>query len=100
LIVGYQSHGSLGRRLVEGENLVSIHGEKIAVKAQLHTLGGFSAHAGQSDLLTWLGTVAQARPRVVLIHGEDKQRSALAEKIQQRYRLKSTLPKMGDSIEL
>ena len=52
MIVGYQSHESLGRRLVEGQKLVSIHGEKVAVKAQVHTLGGFSAHAGQTDLLT------------------------------------------------
>jgi metallo-beta-lactamase family protein len=42
IIVGYQSHESLGRRLVEGDEVVSIHGEKIAVKAQVHTLGGFS----------------------------------------------------------
>src|SRR5262245_60319459 len=40
LIVGYQSHESLGRRLVEGANLVNIHGEKVAVKAKVHTLGG------------------------------------------------------------
>src|SRR5512137_2812104 len=58
LIVGYQSRESLGRRLVEGQKLVSIHGEKVAVKAQVHTLGGFSAHAGQTDLLKWFSVVA------------------------------------------
>jgi predicted metal-dependent RNase len=75
LIVGYQGEGSLGRRLVNGEKVVSIHGEKIAVAAKVHTLGGFSAHAGQTDLLHWFSALAPAKPRVVLTHGEDVQRS-------------------------
>jgi metallo-beta-lactamase family protein len=100
LIVGYQSRESLGRRLVEGEKLVSIHGEKVAVKATVHTLGGFSAHAGQTDLLTWFRAIAPSKPRVILTHGEDGPREALAQKIQQQFKLKSTLPAMGDTIEV
>lgn len=100
LIVGYQAHGSLGRRLVEGEELVSIYGEKIAVRAQVHTLGGFSAHAGQTDLLKWFSVLAPCKPRVILTHGEDGPRAALAKKIQQQFRLPSKLPKMGEVIEL
>jgi len=100
LIVGYQSPDSLGRRLVEGAKYVSIHGEKVAVKAQVHTLGGFSAHAGQSDLLSWVGALAPVKPRVVLFHGENQQRAALAKLIQQRYGLRSVMPNMGDVIEL
>ncbi|HAV61179.1 MAG TPA: MBL fold hydrolase, partial [Verrucomicrobiales bacterium] len=53
IIVGYQAHGTLGRRLVEGEKVVKIFGEEVAVKASVHSLGGFSAHAGQTDLLKW-----------------------------------------------
>ncbi len=100
LIVGYQGDGSLGRRLVEGEKLVSIHGEKIAVKGSVHTLGGFSAHAGQTDLLAWLGALAPGKPRVVLTHGEDRQRQMLAQKIQQRYKLQPVMPRMGETIQL
>jgi metallo-beta-lactamase family protein len=98
LIVGYQSRESLGRRLVEGEKLVSIHGEKVAVEAQVHTLGGFSAHAGQTDLLTWFSAIALSKPRVILTHGEDGPREELAKKIQQRFKLKSTLPQMNEVI--
>lgn len=98
LIVGYQSRESLGRQLVDGARLVSIHGEKIAVKAEVHTLGGFSAHAGQSDLLAWFGSLAGSRPRVVLTHGEDDPRQALAAKIQQQFKLRCQLPAIGDVI--
>ena len=100
LIVGYQGYGSLGRRLVDGAEEESIFGDKIAVKAKIHTLGGFSAHAGQTDLFHWFSIIAPSKPRVVLVHGEDDQRSALARLIQKRYRLPSTLPKMGETIEL
>jgi metallo-beta-lactamase family protein len=96
LIVGYQSRESLGRRLVEGEKLVTIHGEKIAVKAQVHTLGGFSAHAGQTDLMTWFSTLAPSKPRVVLTHGEDGPRATLAKLLQTRYGIKAALPVMGE----
>lgn len=100
LIVGYQSYDSLGRRLVEGAKLVSIHGQKIAVKAKVHTLGGFSAHAGQSDLLTWFGAVAKSKPRVILTHGENEPRNALAQLIKKRFGLPSSLPAMNETIEL
>ena len=100
LIVGYQSRESLGRRLVEGNKVVSIHGEKVVVKAKVHTLGGFSAHAGQTDLLKWFGSIAPSKPRVILTHGEDGPREALAKKIQQQFKLPSKLPQMGDVVEL
>jgi metallo-beta-lactamase family protein len=100
VIVGYQGDGSLGRRLVDGEKLVSIFGEKIAVKAQVHTLGGFSAHAGQTDLLAWFKVIAPSRPRVVLTHGENEPREILAQKIQQRFKLQPQLPELNEVIEL
>jgi metallo-beta-lactamase family protein len=100
LIVGYQSRESLGRRLVEGAKLVNIHGEKIAVKARVHTLGGFSAHAGQTDLLSWFSAIAPSKPRVILTHGEDEPRTTLAREIQKRFRLTSSLPALGETIEL
>jgi len=100
IIVGYQAYGSLGRRLVEGEKHVTIHGEKIAVKAKIHTLGGFSAHAGQTDLLNWFRIVAPSRPRVIVTHGEDGPRKQLAKLIQQEHGLKPALPDLGEDIVL
>ncbi len=100
LLVGYQAHGTVGRRLVDGATHVKIFGEKIAVKATVRTLGGFSAHAGQTDLLGWVDTIAPSRPLMVLTHGEDPQRRALAQCIRKRYPLKTLLPVQGDTIDL
>ncbi|MEI6682858.1 MAG: MBL fold metallo-hydrolase [Bacteroidota bacterium] len=100
LIVGYQAEGTLGRRLVNGDPYVTIYGEKIAVRAQIHKLGGFSAHAGQSELLDWFNALAPDRPRVVLTHGEDAARSTLANLIMHRYGLQPFLPQYGESVDL
>lgn len=100
VFVGYQGHGSLGRRLVDGAGRVTIYGEKIAVKARVHTLGGFSAHAGQSDLLDWLSTMVPAKPRVVLVHGENRSRVALAERIEERFALAPVMPGMREIVEI
>lgn len=100
LIVGYQSQGSLGRRIVERQPEISIFGEKKKLRAQVHTLGGFSAHAGQSDLLKWFSTLAPSKPKLVITHGEDGPRGALAAQIQKRHKLSALLPKIGDVIEL
>ena len=100
IIVGYQAPGSLGRLLVDGAKEVSIFGEKIRVRSVVHSLGGFSAHAGQSDLLDWFACLAPQRPRVVLTHGEDKGRTPLAALIEQRFGVKPHLPSLEEIIEV
>jgi len=100
LIVGYQGYGSLGRKLVEKQKTVTILGEKVPVKAKIHTLNGFSGHAGQSDLLKWFSPLASSKPRVILTHGEDPSRTGLAQAIKTRFKLTSTLPNQGDVIEI
>jgi metallo-beta-lactamase family protein len=99
VIVGYQGEGTLGRQLIEGAKHVTIFGEKIAVKARIHTLGGFSAHAGQTDLLQWFDHLAGCRPHVVLVHGEAKGRDALGALIEQRYGLPVAKPNLGDTLK-
>lgn len=100
IIVGYQAEGTLGRQLVDGAKSVRIFGETISVKAQVHLLGGLSAHAGQTDLLHWFDVMAGSRPRVVLSHGEDKGRKPLAAIISERYNITPVLPEYGQVIEI
>jgi metallo-beta-lactamase family protein len=100
LFVGYQGHGSLGRLLVDGKKSVNIFGEKIPVRASVHTFGGLSGHAGQSDLLHWFGSLASSRPRVILTHGEERGRQPLGKIIEERYKLPVLYPGMRDVIEI
>lgn len=100
VIVGFQAHGTLGRELVEGAKRVTIMGEPIAVKATIHTLGGFSAHAGQTELLEWLRPIAGAKPRVILNHGEDHAREGLARTIRHNFGIVSDLPVYREVISL
>ncbi len=100
MIVGYQGEGTLGRQLVDGAPEMKIFGETVAVKAKVHTLNGFSAHAGQTELLKWFRFLAPSKPQVVLTHGEARGREPLAELIHKRHGLKPVLPSQGDIIRL
>jgi len=66
---GFQAQGTLGRAIVERREYVRIHGSPVKVAARVHTLGGFSAHGDQHDLLRWYGSIP-GRPPVWLVHGE------------------------------
>lgn len=66
---GFQAEGTLGRAIVDGRETVRIHGSPVKVAARVHTLGGFSAHGDQQDLLRWYGAIP-GQPPVWLVHGE------------------------------
>jgi metallo-beta-lactamase family protein len=100
LFVGYQGHGSLGRMLVDGYDTVTIFGEKIPVRAKVHTFGGLSGHAGQKDLLHWFDSLAASRPRVILTHGEERARKPFGKLIKDRYRLPVEYPGLRETIEI
>ena len=78
IIIGYQAHGTPGRALVDGARTFKFGGENIAVNASIHTLGGFSAHAGQSQLLNWALQFREPRPGLYLIHGDTEAKAALS----------------------
>lgn len=100
LIVGYQAEGTLGRRIVDGAKRVRVMGELIAVKAKVYTLGGLSAHAGQSELIKWTAPLRASRPRVFLNHGEERPRSRLRDRLKRDLDLDAELPNFGTSVNL
>lgn len=96
---GYQANGTLGRMLVEGAKRVKIFGAPIAVKAKIHTLGGFSAHAGQSQLLDWTSRFHN-HSRFYLVHGEEAAQQALQAKLKHAQNIDAEIPAEGTRIEI
>jgi metallo-beta-lactamase family protein len=84
VIVGYQAHGTLGRRLVDGVEEIRLWGDNYAVRATVHTIGGLSAHADQADLLDWYGAFENTPP-LYLVHGEERAQQALEKKVKARF---------------
>ncbi|NMC09288.1 MBL fold metallo-hydrolase [Candidatus Microgenomates bacterium] len=71
VIVGYQVHGTLGRRIVDGEKILKIMGSEYENKAKVHTLGGFSGHGDERDLRYWLRSFGHTPKKIFLVHGDD-----------------------------
>jgi len=99
IIVGYQARGSLGRRLVEGQKQVRIHGENVEVRARIHTVGGLSAHGAQDDLARWYECMKN-RPPVYLVHGEEDARQAFAGYLAERSGATVHTPGSGQVLDL
>ncbi|NNJ90912.1 MAG: MBL fold metallo-hydrolase [Gammaproteobacteria bacterium] len=99
LIVGYQANGTLGRKLVDGQQTVQIHGERFRVKASVHTVGGLSAHGDVDDLTRWLGNFKN-NPSVHVVHGEDESKHELRNTIESELNLNAQVPAAGDIIRL
>jgi metallo-beta-lactamase family protein len=85
---------------VDGARHVTIFREDVPVRSKVHTLGGFSAHAGQSGLMNWAAPFQQSKPRMFLTHGEDGPRTALRDQLKARFGLDPAMPRYGDEVEL
>ena len=99
VFVGYQAEGTIGRRLVDGARWVRIHGRDVRANAQRHTIGGLSAHTDQRGLIEWYGQIAN-HPPLVLVHGEDRAREALAGEIGGRFGISAELAVPGMEMEV
>lgn len=98
VFVGYAAEGTLARRIIDGARSVHLFGEDIQVRAQVWTINGFSAHADQGALLSWLG--GSPRREVLLVHGEyDRGMAAMGVALQQRG-IVSRIPGMHETIAL
>ena len=84
IFVGYQAHGTLGRAIVDGAKTIRIAGESINVKAKIHTIGGFSAHADRTDLLSWADRFRPTMPHFLVVHGESEAADSLASALRTR----------------
>jgi metallo-beta-lactamase family protein len=100
VFVGFQAEGTPGRRIVDGAKTIRIFSEDIAIKAKIWTINGFSAHAGQSQLLDWLGNFHNKKMPVFLIHGEFAAQEQLASLIKQKLGFDVTIPEYLEEIKI
>ncbi|MEF1278936.1 MBL fold metallo-hydrolase [Vibrio fortis] len=84
ILAGYQAHGTLGRALQQGEMSVEIDQARISVNAQIHTMSGYSAHAGQNDLMRFIEGITPPPKSIHLIHGEPKAQTAFTKQLEGR----------------
>lgn len=97
IFVGYQARNTLGRILVDGVKRIKLFREEYLVRAQIETLGGFSAHAGQSGLVDWVSHF-ETNPKVVLVHGEADALDALAKRLWDEHHIEAMIPTQGQSL--
>jgi metallo-beta-lactamase family protein len=98
IFAGFQARGTLGRILVDGAKKITMFGDLFAVRARIETLGGFSAHAGQSELIDWINHFTP-QPRVMLVHGEPETLEILATKLKDDKGIKADIPYAGQVVD-
>ena len=100
LFVGYQAPGTLGRRIVDGEKMVRIFGEEIAVNARIEYIEGYSGHADQEWLMNFVYSFITKPKHIFLVHGEASGQEILKSKIEEEAKLPVTIPEYGQTYTL
>ncbi|OGZ96947.1 MAG: hypothetical protein A2847_01755 [Candidatus Sungbacteria bacterium RIFCSPHIGHO2_01_FULL_50_25] len=100
VVVGYQAAGSLGRRLLEGEKFVRVLGNGIEVGAEVREINGFSAHADNPQLFSFIERAREHVRRVFVVQGEDDAALHLTQEIRDRLGIKADAPQLFDSVSL
>jgi len=97
IFVGYQVDGTLGRKIVDGAKKIEVYGEEIIIKASVHTINGFSAHADQNGLIEWMKSFERL-DKIFLVHGERDKQEVFQKEIAKHLDRKAHIVKRGESI--
>ena len=100
VFAGFQAGGTRGARLVAGEPSIRIHGEEVAVNAEVVSLPGMSAHADARQIVQWLATAPQTPRGIYLNHGEPAPADALRQRIERELGWSATVPRLGQTVEI
>lgn len=100
LIFGYQTQGSLGRRILDGATSVRIMGEEVPVRAHIKAIGAYSAHADQRQLLEWLAPFKGSVKKIFLSHAEPDAAAVMSQKIREQFGIEAVAPAEHDSFVL
>ncbi len=101
LFVAYQAPGSLGRKILQGDQRVYIDNQEVEVKAQVSVINSFSSHADAPRIMDWLKHISQPKPKTVFVnHGEEDSNNVLAERIKKEIKGKPLVPEYGRIYEI
>jgi metallo-beta-lactamase family protein len=100
LLAGFQAEGTRGRALQEGAKVLHLFGQAVPVNAEIITMGQFSAHAGKSELLRWLGGLQAPPKKTWLTHGEPVAAQALQAAIKEKLQWDVAVARYLDTVEL
>ncbi len=100
LFVGYQAEGTLGRRLQDGAETAKIFGEELARRAEIVTIGGYSAHADRRELRDWVRRLGGPIRRAFVVHGETPALKAMADLLREEGVPEVHVPDLGETVEL
>ena len=92
ILVGFQSAGSRGHALAQGDKEIRIHGEMVPVHAMVKSVESFSVHADSDELISWLKKIPSTK-KAYAVHGEPEASDALVKKITQELHWKAEVPK-------
>ena len=96
IFVGFAARGTPARQIIDGARSIRLLGDEIPVRAHIHTINGFSAHADQAELLHW-HALAGGRERTILVHGEEQAMKTFAQLLGS---VPVSMPAAGDELEL
>ncbi|MBQ6662208.1 MAG: MBL fold metallo-hydrolase [Firmicutes bacterium] len=100
VFVGYQAEGTLGRALLDGVETVTLFGEEIQVRAEIHNLEGFSGHADQNGLFAWISHFVKRPQQLFLVHGEQESKEAFAELLHEKLGMDAIVVQGNSEYEL
>lgn len=100
LFIGYQAQGTLGRRILDGAQTVTIFGEEIPVHCRKRAISGYSAHADQKKLIGWIRPMKLSLKKIFLVHGEEDESNSLAVKIRDELAIDAHIPHSGETVML
>jgi len=100
LFAGYQGVGTRGRRLVDGEKSVKIHGEWVPVAARIERIDSMSAHADSNEIMRWLSGFTSAPRETFIVHGEPDAQDALGRRMQAELGWTHRAPEYLERVEI
>ncbi len=100
LFVGYQAEHTLGRRIQEGDTEIRIFGQMVTRRAEVETIGGYSAHADKHELRAWVRGLGGPIKRAFVVHGEPEAARAMATILEECGVGEVTVPRLGETFSL